>query len=246
MSRSGSRHGSHSHGHPSSHSRSSLHRGEDRHGGPPISMFNNPDPFGVGSWSRRPSLNAEFPPPRFSGCHPIQTDERQPSLSRSSSSRRASDRPMFGNPFGSGSHSYYDDSHHRSSRSGSRTYSYEDSSMLRPLSRRGGTDLSSAAHDFYDPFAGQLGTGRDRESIQGDPELPRYRSASAYHRSISRVPGNDVPGMPMRASRDLPPPYSSFASQPGGGLPMQFPPTRRPSHYDRLGGGLPPPDYFKR
>ncbi|KAK4498558.1 hypothetical protein PRZ48_011216 [Zasmidium cellare] len=117
--------------------------------------------------------------------------------------------------------------------------------MALPDPRRGGEDLSSAAHNFYDPFAGQLGTGRYRESIVGDPELPRYRSASEYHRSVSRAPGYDVRGMPMRASRD-PPPYTSFDSHNGGGPPQQYPPTRRPSRYDQFDGDLPGRDYFKR
>lgn len=240
MSRSGSRHGSHSHSHHFSSRSHTRHRHQrDYERCPPVSMFNNIDPFSVGSSSRRESFSGGF-----SSHHPVQ-EEIRPSFSghgsrsrHGSSSRHDDDRSLFDNPSCSSSHP----------RSGSRSYTYEydDDPVRAPSGRRGATDLSSTTHDLYDPFDGQLGTGRRHGSIYGDPELPRYRSASAYHRYISRAPDYDAPDCSLRGSQGLPPPYASFSSQGGREPPMQYPATRRSSHYDRFDGGLPPLDYFSR
>lgn len=255
MSRS-SHHGSHSSsyesygGYGSHSSRSRSGRPDDSRRGPPISFFN---PFGSGSSSRRPSLHDDYARERRPSSHRSSYND-VPLLGRSSSSRRPSERPIFGDLFGSSSHSAYNDTPFApSSRSGSRSrFRYYDDMPLRPPpGRRGGEDLSANAGDFYDPFAGGLGTGSARRpSAYGDPDLPRYRSASDYARgSASHPPGYDYPGRYIRGSQGFPPPYSSFSNQGGYGPdPMQFPPTRRPSHYDSGSGvtGLPPPDYFSK
>lgn len=261
----GSRHGSHSyssssHGHHSSRSCSSRPYGDDYHRGPPAGLFANTNPFGgSSSSSHRPSVREYSPARRPSESY----RERSPSpfLGRSSSTRRHDEQPSFRDPFGHSSSRSVDpfsSSRHSSrsadpyscsrhiSRSGSR--GYDDLSSRPPTARREAYDHSALAYDRYDPFAGELGTGNIRpHSTRGDPELPVYRSASAYARgSNSHAPGYDVPGSAMRSSFGFLPPYASFSSQGSGGRePMQLPPTRRSSHYDR-DSDLLPADYFTR
>lgn len=153
---------------------------------------------------------------------------------------RRSSRPIFGDPFGS-------DPFASSSR---RPLPSEDRDPFArpPPRRREAYDHSNNASDFYDPFAGALGTGGGRRPSHGyyDPELPPYRSASAYARGSStmRPPDYDFPGRSNRSSRD-PPGYSSFSGR-GGEDPMQFPPSRSSRDYYRTEERRPSRHFYGR
>lgn len=140
---------------------------------------------------------------------------------------RQSSRPIFGDPFGS-------DPFASSSR---RPLPSEDRDPFArpPPRRREAYDHSNNADDFYDPFAGALGTGGGQRHSHGhyDPDLPPYRTASAYARSSStmRPPDYDFPSRMNRSSRD-PPGYSSYSGR-GGQDSMQFPPSRSSRDYYR-------------